>query len=223
MTFSIVARCSKTGMLGIAVASSSPAVAGRCAHARAKVGAVASQNVTDPSLGARALDLMELGAQPGHAVQIFKQSPHIEHRQILIVDSKGRSAVFSGAKALGVWADICGENFACGGNLLSTDIIPKIMAEAFVASEGYLGDRILIAMIEAVKAGGEAGPIHSAGLKLVAAASWPVADLRVDWTDDCPIEGLKHLWAIYKPQLEDYVQRAIDPSAAPKYGVPGET
>ena len=46
MTFSLVARCRETGMFGVAVTSSSPAVAARCAYARAGVGAVASQNVT---------------------------------------------------------------------------------------------------------------------------------------------------------------------------------
>ena len=61
MTFSLVARCAETGMFGMAVASSSPAVAARCAYARARVGAVASQNVTDPSLGPKMLDLMERG------------------------------------------------------------------------------------------------------------------------------------------------------------------
>jgi uncharacterized Ntn-hydrolase superfamily protein len=59
MTFSLVARCRETGMFGVAVTSSSPAVAARCAYARAGVGAVASQNVTDPSLGPLALDLMQ--------------------------------------------------------------------------------------------------------------------------------------------------------------------
>ncbi|PKP74850.1 MAG: DUF1028 domain-containing protein, partial [Alphaproteobacteria bacterium HGW-Alphaproteobacteria-6] len=58
MTFSLVARCAETGMFGVAISSSSPAVAARCAHARAGVGAVASQNVTDPRLGPRILDLM---------------------------------------------------------------------------------------------------------------------------------------------------------------------
>jgi uncharacterized Ntn-hydrolase superfamily protein len=61
MTFSLVARCARTGMFGVAIASSSPAVAARCAHARAGVGAVASQNVTDPALGPLALDLMQGG------------------------------------------------------------------------------------------------------------------------------------------------------------------
>ena len=61
MTFSIVARCENTGMFGVAVTSSSPAVAARCAYARAGAGAVASQNITDPTLGARGLDLLASG------------------------------------------------------------------------------------------------------------------------------------------------------------------
>ena len=71
MTFSIVARCAETGMFGVAVASSSPAAAARCAYARAGVGAAASQNVTDPRLGPRALDLMALGATAPEAVAVI--------------------------------------------------------------------------------------------------------------------------------------------------------
>jgi uncharacterized Ntn-hydrolase superfamily protein len=52
--------------------------------------------------------------------------------------------------------------------------------------------------------------------------SWPVADLRCDWTDSCPIEQLAQLWDIYKPQLESYVTRALNPADAPSYGVPGD-
>ena len=65
-------------------------------------------------------------------------------------------------------------------------------------------------------------PADYNGLKLVRDLPWPVADLRVDWTDDDPIEALARLWALYKPQLEDYVTRALDPTRAPSYGVPGD-
>ncbi|MFD0933746.1 DUF1028 domain-containing protein, partial [Methylobacterium trifolii] len=71
-------------------------------------------------------------------------------------------------------------------------------------------------------AGGEAGPVHSAGLMLVREVAWPVADLRVDWTEDCPIAALATLWDLYRPQLDAYVTRALDPTAAPSYGVPGD-
>ncbi|MGQ4273910.1 DUF1028 domain-containing protein [Terrihabitans sp. B22-R8] len=223
MTFSIAARCSETGMLGVAVASSSPAVAARCAHARAGVGAVLSQNVTDPSLGPAALDLMALGADASQAIAALAASrPHMEFRQVLAVDAAGRSAIHSGPKALGTFSDARAENVACGGNLLADERVPQIMVDAFLASTGHLGDRLLIAMKAALEAGGEAGPVHSAGLKIVDKVSWPIADLRVDWTENCPITELSSLWALYRPQLNDYVTRALDPSAAPSYGVPGD-
>ncbi len=222
MTFSIVARCRATGIFGVAVASSSPAVAARCAYARSGVGAVASQNVTDPTLGSRGLDLMALGASADQAIEALRGSTdHMEYRQVMAVDAQGRTAIHSGSEALGLWSSARDENVACGGNLLADAGVPGAMVQAFLAAEGNLGDRLIAAMRAGLSAGGEAGPIHSSGLKLVDKVSWPVADLRVDWTEDCPIVGLAALWELYKPQIDDYVTRALNPAGAPNYGVPG--
>jgi uncharacterized Ntn-hydrolase superfamily protein len=223
MTFSIVARCNRTGMFGVAISSSSPAVAARCSYAQAGVGVVASQNVTDPTLGPRTLELLARGASAAEAVAIVMRSAaHREYRQVLAVDKDGLSAIHSGSNVLGNWAEARGQDVACGGNLLANDGVPRAMMDAFLASQGDLGDRLITAMRAGLKAGGEAGPVHSSGLKLVRDVSWPVADLRCDWTDDCPIEQLARLWEIYKPQLEGYVTRAINPADAPSYGVPGD-
>lgn len=224
MTFSVAARCSETGMFGIAVSSSSPAVAARCAFARAGAGAASSQNITDPSLGERCLDLMALGASASQALAVISEStPNIEYRQLTAVDSLGRTAYYSGSKTLGIYAGAENENVVCAGNLLSSTEVPLAMVEAFNASSGYLGDRLLSAMDAAVAAGGEAGPVHSAGLLLVDKVSWPVASLRVDWHEQGdPIAELRKVWEVYSPQLSDYVTRAIDPSTAPSYGVPGD-
>ena len=223
MTFSIVARCAATGMFGVAVSSSSPAVAARCAHARAGVGAAASQNVTDPALGQRLLDLMALGAHATQAIAIVREyAPHIEHRQLSAVDAHGKGDAHSGAKTLGTVAQAVAENVACAGNLLASPAIAQRMVDAFNASYGHLGARLLVAMQAAVEAGGEVGPVHSAGLKLVREVPWPIADLRIDWSDGCPVAELERLWHRYEPQLEDYVTRACDPTAAPSYGVPGD-
>jgi uncharacterized Ntn-hydrolase superfamily protein len=223
MTFSIVARCASTGMFGVAVSSSSPAVAARCAHARAETGAVASQNVTDPRLGRRALDLMALGADAEETVAVLRRTGGpMAYRQVLVVDAAGGTAIHSGPKALGTWAEARAENVACGGNLLADARVPDAMVEAFLGTSGHLGDRLLVAMRAALAAGGEAGPVRSAGLMLVREVAWPVADLRVDWTEDCPISGLAALWDLYRPQLDAYVTRALDPVSAPSYGVPGD-
>jgi uncharacterized Ntn-hydrolase superfamily protein len=147
---------------------------------------------------------------------------HIGYRQVLAVDAAGRAAIHSGANVLGTHAEARAGNVASGGNLLAGEGVPQAIVDGFLAASGHLGDRLIAAMRAAVAAGGEEGPVHSAGLKLVDKVPWPVADLRVDWTEDCPIEALADLWDIYKPQLDAYVARALDPSTAPSYGVPGD-
>ncbi|UWQ48048.1 DUF1028 domain-containing protein [Leisingera aquaemixtae] len=223
MTFSLVARCADSGMFGVAIASSSPAVAARCSFARAGVGAAASQNVTDPSLGPLALDLMGQGLSAAEAVQeVQRRGSFMEYRQVLAVDSTGGTAIHSGVNALGIWAQAEGRDVASGGNLLANGGVCQVIVEGFQAAEGHLGGRLVAALRAGLAAGGEAGPVHSAGLKLVDKVSWPVADLRCDWSEDCPVEAVAAAWEIYRPQLDAYVQRALDPRAAPSYGVPGD-
>lgn len=224
MTFSIAARCEETGMFGMAVSSSSPAVAARCAFARAGVGAAASQNITDPDLGTRCLDLMELGASAQQALDaITRTTPNIEYRQLTAVDRDGSTATFSGSRTLGTHATAHARNVVCAGNLLSSTRVPQVMVDGFVAAHGHLADRLIAGMQAGVNAGGEEGPVHSAGLLVVDRAAWPVASLRVDWIEHGdPIEELARIWAVYSPQLDDYVTRAADPSRAPRYGVPGD-
>lgn len=224
MTFSISARCPETGTMGIAISSSSPAVAARCAHARAGVGVVASQNITDPSLGTKGLDLMQnnYGAEQALA-KLLEDYPTANWRQLVLLDHAGKSAVFSGSETLGVNAVAKGRDCAAAGNLLANEAVPSAMVATFEAAQGDLAGRLLMAMKAGLERGGEAGPVHSAGLYLVRDVSWPIADLRVDWTEGDPIAELATLWHLYKPQLEDYVTRAIDPVAAPSYGVPGDS
>ena len=210
-------------MFGVAISSSSPAVAARCSYARAGVGAVASQNVTDPSLGPLTLDLMAQGLPAPEAIaQVQQRGRFIEYRQVLAVDGAGRTAIHSGPNSLGIFTQAQGPDVASGGNMLANAGVPQAIVDGFLASKGHLGDRLIAAMRAGLAAGGEAGPVHSAGMMLVDKVSWPVADLRCDWTDDCPIEAIASLWGLYKPQLDAYVQRALDPRAAPSYGVPGD-
>jgi uncharacterized Ntn-hydrolase superfamily protein len=224
MTFSIAARCPRSGEFGIAVSSSSPAVAARCAHARAGVGVVASQNITDPALGPRGLDLMAGGLSAADALaQVRRHAPHIEYRQLALVDARGGTAAFSGAGTLGIHRTAEGSGVVAAGNLLASPDVPEQMVAAFAATpDRPLGERLVVAMRAAVAAGGEAGPVHSAGLLVVRDVAWPVADLRVDWDDADPIGRLADLWALWAPQMDAYVTRALNPAAAPAYGVPGD-
>ena len=223
MTFSILGRCAATGQFGMAVSSSSPAVAARCAHARAGVGAVASQNVTDPRLGSHVLDAMANGLDADAAIaSVIAAASHTAFRQLLAIDQAGRTAIFSGTNTLGINAEYQSQDAAAAGNLLANTTIPKSMVTAFHDTKGHLGDRLIAAMQAGLDAGGEAGEVHSAGLLIVDNQDWPLAELRCDWTEDCPIAAISAAWDVYKPQMNDYVTRALNPDSAPSYGVPGD-
>jgi len=223
MTFSIVARSADAQLFGVAIASSSPAVAARCMHARTGVGAVATQNITDPRLGPGVLDVLGRGLQARAALdQVLSATPFAAYRQLLAIGIEGPPAIHSGARGLGVVNAAIAANAAAAGNLLASPAVPAAMIAAFEAATGHLGDCLLQALRAGLDTGGEAGPVHSAGLLIVRDVNWPIVDLRVDWTDDDPVASLGAIWRLYAPQIDDYVRRAIDPSRAPGYGVPGD-
>lgn len=224
MTFAIVGHCAATGQLGVAVCSSSIAVGARCPWVRARVGAVSTQNVTLPALGPRTLDLLQHEAiDPAAALRrACSTDPFAEYRQVIVVDRHGRTALFSGPRALGVHAAVAGERCAAAGNLLAAPAVVDAMAAAFTDTGGALPERLMAAMRAATVAGGEAGPVHSAALRVAGDVDWPIVDLRVDWVDDDPVGALDGLWQAYRPQMQDYLNRALDPAAAPRYGVPGD-
>ncbi|AOE84519.1 DUF1028 domain-containing protein [Pseudomonas sp. TCU-HL1] len=224
MTFSIIGRCHETGQLGIAISSSSIAVGARCPWVRAGVGAVATQNVTLPALGPQILDLIDAQQlEPAAALdRALSANGWSQYRQVTVIDGQGRVALFSGSEALGVHNAVAGEQCAAAGNLLAGTQVIDAMVKAFEAAPGLLADRLLVAMHAAMAAGGEAGPVHSAALKVVGDLTWPIVDLRVDWAEEDPIGQLDALWQAYRPQMQDYVIRALNPTAAPSYGVPGD-
>jgi uncharacterized Ntn-hydrolase superfamily protein len=224
MTFSIAGRCARTGMLGIAITTSSIAVASRCPWARAGVGAVATQNITDPRLGPLGLDLMASGLSAPEAMQrLLAEARHPEYRQVTMIDHRGRTASHAGGKTLGTNAVVPGSDCIAAGNLLSNPDVPAAMARSFAAHPGaHLSERLLLALEAGLVAGGEMGPVKSAGLLVVHEQSWPLVDLRVDWDDGNPISALHRLWERFQPQMNDYVRRALDPATAPAFGVPGD-
>ncbi len=224
MTFSLIGRCARTGMFGVAITTSSICVASRCPWARAGVGAVATQNVTDPSIGPRAFELLAKGATAPEALrQVIAANRFPEYRQVTIIDREGRTAHHSGAKVLGTGAVAEGKDCVAAGNLLRSRDVPAAMAKAFADDpKRHLAERLLHGLEAGLAAGGEMGPVKSAGLIVVDAQIWPLVDLRVDWSDEGPIPALRELWRRYEPQMQDYVTRALDPRSAPAYGVPGD-
>ncbi len=222
MTFSLIARDVTAGLFGMVIASSSPAVAARCAHARAGTGVVATQNITDPTLGPKILDAIAEGLPAQTALTgVLAGTPHAAFRQVLALGRSGPPAVHSGAHALGTAGAALGSDCAAAGNLLATASVPAAMVGGFEGAAGPFGARLLEALRAGAACGGEAGPVHSAGLLVVRDVSWPIVDLRVDWSESDPVAALAALWALYAPQIDAYVQRALDPAGAPGFGVPG--
>ena len=213
MTFSITGRCGRTGQFGVAITTSSIAVGSRCPWVRAGVGAVATQNVTMPSIGNDVLDLVAAGADPQTALdRVMADEKYPAFRQVAVV-SAGGTAIFSGDKTLGRNAEAIGADCIAAGNLLADEKLPHVMVDYFQANpDQHLAARLLGALHAGqTDGGGEEGPVHSAALLVADTSPWPLVDLRVDWDDTDPVAKLQSLWADYLPQMNDYVARALDP------------
>lgn len=215
MTFSIVARCARTGQMGMAVTSSSVCVASRCAWTRAGVGVVATQNLTDPALGAIGLELLAQGRNAQQTLDMLVAGDRGQaHRQLQVLDSAGRVAQHTGAQALPTVASAVGLDCAAAGNLLANTAVPQAMVTAFEATaEKPLAARLLAALQAGLAQGGEVKVLRSAGLQVVDRQNWPVVDLRID---DQPqtLDALAALWSVYEPLMASYISRATAPHLA---------
>ncbi|WP_408008562.1 DUF1028 domain-containing protein [Pseudalkalibacillus sp. A8] len=222
-TFSVAGRCSLTGALGVIVTSSSPSVGARCPWVKTGVGAILTQNVTDPRLADIGFSVLENGYDAQSAIRSMKEtSPFPEYRQIAVIDGKGNSASFTGNQALGVHGEFHDKNVVSIGNLLSDSSIPEAMGRTFLQTEGEpLTERLIRAMEKGFEMGGELDQEHSIALLIHTDDPFAYADLRVDYSDH-PLEDLKKLWEIYAPQANDYKVRAVTPDFAPSYGVKGD-
>jgi uncharacterized Ntn-hydrolase superfamily protein len=143
--------------------------------------------------------------------RVVRDAANIQYRPLTVIDANGATAVHSGTGVLGTHATAQGTDCVAAGNLLASDLVPERMIAAFEGTAGRdLGDRLVAGLRAGLDAGGEEGPVHSAGLVIVTDQEWPVTDLRVDWSED-PIGQLEALWRLWRPQAAAYVQRAISP------------
>jgi len=221
MTFSLLAR-DLDGSFGAVISSSSPAVSSRCLWLRDGVGAVATQNITDPRIGNRALDLLATGiAAEDTLSQIESEDVNFPYRQVLAVDARGRASIRSGSEALGTVASAIGNGSIAAGNLLADASVPQAMVDGLSRATGQFEERLVAALQAGLDAGGEAGSIHSAGIAVVSTVGWRITDLRVDWNDD-PVGELSKLLSIWLPQRDDYIGRGLNPGQSAGYGVPGD-
>ena len=171
-----------------------------------------------------ALDAMAAGQDVSGAIaSVVKNRENISYRQLTAVDALGMTAHFTGANILGTHAVSVAADCVAAGNLLSSKAVAKAILDGFgVDPSAHLAERLLQAIEAGVSAGGKEGPVHSAALLVGDKMPFPLVDLRVDWNETDPIAALRRLWLNYAPQMDDYLNRAINPQVAPSYGVAGD-
>jgi len=203
-TYSIVARDTVTGEMGVAVQSHWFAVGSLVAWGRAGVGVVATQSFINPSFGPRGLDLLEIGLTPEMAVKsMLDLDEGRELRQLAILDSKGKAFGFTGKNCIDYAGNIVGDNYAIQSNLMEKPTVNQAMANAFENTTGSLADRLMAALFAAQKEGGDMRGQQAAAMLIVKAEStgneWQdkVVDLRVDDSNQ-PLEDLHHLLEVHK-------------------------
>ncbi len=221
-TYSIVAYDSASGDLGVAVQSKFPNVGGIVPWAKAGVGAVATQSLSNTAYGERGLELIAGGATAEEALRaIMRTDTMLQDRQVGIVDARGNAASFSG-KTTFDWAGgrvgsasgrgstaggkgdvIVGRRFSAQGNNIVSDQTVRNLAETFERSRGGLADRLLAALKAGQAGGGDKRGMQSASLLVVRknggylGANDRFIDIRVYDAPD-PIAELERLLALHK-------------------------
>jgi uncharacterized Ntn-hydrolase superfamily protein len=214
MTYSILARCERTGMFGMAIATRPIAIGAKCPFVRPKIGGLVVQANGDPRLGPLGLKLLEMGYSAEKVLSEIIESDgaeNIEWRQILVIDKDGRTAAHTGKHNEEWGGHIVGKNFVVAGNRLSNDRVARAMADGFEGTEGDLGHRLLTSIEAGRDAGGQVAGQYSTALQVHNERSYAWVDLRVDENDE-PVAELRRLYNLYLPLIPYYQERPSNPS-----------
>ena len=203
-TFSIVARDPVTGEIGVAVQSHWFSVGSIVGWGEAGVGVVATQSFVNPSFGILGLELLKAGKSPQEAVdELIASDEGRDVRQLAILDSKGRTAAYTGKNCIPDAGDINKENYSVQANLMLNEKVCPAMSKAFEESKGPLPERMITALEAAQEVGGDIRGKQSASILIIKGEStgkvWEdrTIDLRVeDHTE--PIKELKRLLEVYR-------------------------
>jgi uncharacterized Ntn-hydrolase superfamily protein len=212
MTFAISAKCPHTGKFGVAISTRPIAVGSRCPFITPGVGVVVSMAATDPRLGPLGLKLLGLGySAPKVLAEIAASDPHIDYRQVSVIDRDGHAVARTGARNKPWSGAICEAGMVAMGNGLVSERTASAMTERFHARAGDPLEARLLAALEAGRdAGGQHGGQHSAALLVYRTQPYPLVDLRVDEHAE-PIGELRRIFALYEPQIAYYETRPWQP------------
>jgi uncharacterized Ntn-hydrolase superfamily protein len=203
-TYSIVARDSLTGQLGVAVQSHWFSVGSVVSFARAGVGAVATQSLVEVSYGPLGLEMMQAGKTAQQALAgLLTSDPHASVRQVAFVDAKGNVAVHTGADCIAEAGNHAGAQYSVQANLMERNTVWDAMARAYETSEGDLAERMLAALEAAQAEGGDIRGKQSAAIVIVSGEPtgipWQdtVMDLRIEDHPE-PVKELRRLVNVHR-------------------------
>lgn len=221
-TFSIVARCSRTGQLGVAVATAVPAVGGICPYVQPRIGAVSTQSWVNPYLALDVLKRLRGGMSAQAALDhALAADPAADVRQLGLVDRHGASASWTGSKCTPWCGQITADGMAVQGNMLIGEATLTVMASAYQQyAEADLAERLMCALEAGDAAGGDKRGKQSAALVIYANEDYPHLDVRVDEHAE-PVRELRRVLEIARLQLVPFVEgmprRDSPPTAAPDH------
>ena len=201
MTWSIVAR-DDSGAFGVAVASRFFAVGALCSHARAGVGALATQALVNPGLGPAGLDLLERRHEATQVIEaLVAGDPGRDVRQLHVVGATGSAGAYTGAQCVDWCGHLTADGFSVAGNMLVGPRVIHDSADAYVRSANRPFAERLIAALEAGEAaGGDKRGKQAAALRIVTTEVYPVLDLRVD----DHVEPIVELRRLFDKSLERF-------------------
>lgn len=221
MTFSIVARCQRSGCFGVAAVTALPAVGKLVSYAFPRAGAAATQARVNPYLGIDGIQLLRDGLSARDALaRLVKADPNAKARQVALVDDSGAAAAWTGRDCLDWAGHEEWAGFSVQGNRLVGPQVLRNAAQAFEKHSGEsLADRLLAALEACVAAGGDSEGEHSGAVLVVDTEEYPIWDIRVDHHQE-PVAELRRLHGIFAEQLVPEIRSM--PSRANPAGEPGE-
>ena len=216
MTFSLIGRCERTGMFGIAISTSEMAVGSRCIHVAPSVGAIVTQASTNPRLGHLGLNLLRAGySAPRVLDEIAASDQFVERRQLGCLDVTGLGAARTGAGTKPWAGHRVDRNVVVATNAVVGAEVADSMFDAFKGGADLpLWERLLRSLEAGKAAGGQPDGETSSGLYVVDLDTYPMVDLRVD-LHTTPVTELRRLADTYFPLVSYYRLRPHDPNVPP--------
>ena len=222
-TFSISARCDRTGQFGVGITTKFLAVGSLAPNARAGVGACSSQAFVNPYHRYWMIDNLSQGQAAEAALEnSLAQDPRPEIRQLAVVDAQGGSAAYTGQACDSWCGHTTGLNYAAAGNMLANGEVISEMARVFEETEGGdldLAERLVRCLEAGQAAGGDKRGKQSSALLIMGTEDYPKIDLRVDDHAD-PVSELRRLYQIHLAEFAEVL--AALPTKANPAGEIGE-